>query len=151
MLREPPPRYRGVFPRWFRRLPRPLARSLLRLAARWAGRRVVETPCAVTTISDVLSDHAIERVDFLKVDVEGAELDVLRGIAARDWPRIHALAVEVHDLDGRLATVLATLGSAGFDDVRVEQEWPFEGTELHLVHAWRRDGVTASGALPAGM
>ena len=146
MLREPPARYRGVFPGWFRRLPRPLARRLLRLAARWAARRVLETPCAVTTISDVLRDHAIERVDFLKVDVEGAELDVLRGIALRDWPKIESLAVEVHDVDHRLATVLTALESAGFDEIQVEQEWPFEGTELHMVHAWR---VRTAPAQPA--
>ncbi|GAA1887226.1 FkbM family methyltransferase [Streptantibioticus ferralitis] len=35
------------------------------------------------------------RIDLVKVDVEGAELDVLHGIAEDDWPRIGALLIEV--------------------------------------------------------
>lgn len=143
MLREPPARYREVFPAWFRRLPRPVARRLLRLAARWAGGKVVEIPCGMTTLSEVLRERRVARVDFLKVDVEGGELEVLRGIEPGDWPKIQALALEVHDVDHRLEKVSRMLASAGFDDVRVKQEWPFEGTELHMVHA-ARAGVRAS-------
>ncbi len=34
---------------------------------------------AATTIDDVVADRALERVDFVKIDVEGAELSVLAG------------------------------------------------------------------------
>lgn len=137
MLRDPPAEYRGVFPAWFRQLPHGLAAALLRLAARWAHGRVVETPCAVTTVSAVLREHAIGQVDFLKVDVEGAELDVLRGIEPEDWPRVRRLAVEVHDLDGRVRTIRGLLEANGFDQVSVTQDWPFEGTNVYMVHAAR--------------
>ena len=33
------------------------------------------------------------QVDLLKVDVERAELDVLRGISSQDWPRIRQVDV----------------------------------------------------------
>jgi FkbM family methyltransferase len=137
MLRRPPAEYRNVFPVWFRRLPRRAAEVLLRVAAAWAHGRVVETPCTVTTISAVLRDHAIQRVDFLKVDVEGAELDVLRGIEPGDWPAIQRLAVEVHDLDSRVERIRQMLEDARFDDVQITQEWPFEGTNIYMVHAAR--------------
>ena len=45
--------------------------------------------CAMTTVSALMAEHDLERIDLLKIDVEGAELDVLRGIRPEDWPRIH--------------------------------------------------------------
>ena len=40
-------------------------------------------------------------VGLLKVDVEGAELGVLRGIGAVWWQRIERVVVEVHDVGDR--------------------------------------------------
>lgn len=40
------------------------------------------------TVSDLIRRHGLERVDLLKIDVEGAELDVLHGIEQEHWPRI---------------------------------------------------------------
>jgi FkbM family methyltransferase len=136
MLQEPPAEYRDVVPRWFQRLPRPLARRLLRLAARWVGAEVIELRCTTTTLSEVLREFAVERVDLLKIDVEGAELDVLRGIVHEDWPKIASIAAEVHDVNGRLGTIRRMLEDAGFR-VEAQQEWPFVGTHLHLVRATR--------------
>jgi FkbM family methyltransferase len=137
-FRDPPPRYQGGrVPGWFRRLPRGVAEQLIRVGARWAVAPAVETRCTLTTVSDVLRDNAIERVDFLKVDVEGAELRVLRGIEPKDWPKVHRVAVEVHDFDHRVDTICGMLAAAGFERVQVEQDWPFEGTDIHMVHAGR--------------
>jgi FkbM family methyltransferase len=140
-LREPPPEYRGREPRWFQRLPRPAVKRFYRAAGRWAEGGIVETRCRVTTLSEILREHALERVDLLKVDVEGAELAVLRGVTHDDWSRIQRVAVEVHDVDGRLAAVRAILESARFARIAAEQDWPFEGTNVFMVHATRaRDG-----------
>lgn len=67
----------------------------------------------VMRLSQVLPRHPA-RIDLVKVDVEGAELEVLRGIEDRDWPRIAAVVVEVHDVDGRLAEVERLLTRRGF-------------------------------------
>ncbi len=67
----------------------------------------------VVRLSQVLPPHA-SRIDLVKVDVEGAELEVLRGIDDHDWPRIAAVVVEVHDVDGRLAEVERLLTRRGF-------------------------------------
>ncbi len=37
------------------------------------------TPCQVTTLDQYQQDHALQRIDLIKVDVEGAELMVLHG------------------------------------------------------------------------
>ncbi|MDB5643073.1 MAG: FkbM family methyltransferase [Hyphomicrobiales bacterium] len=39
----------------------------------------------IATLAQLAREHALPRVDFLKIDVEGAEIDVLRGI---DWSRL---------------------------------------------------------------
>jgi hypothetical protein len=50
-------------------------------------------------------------VDLLKVDVERAELQVLEGVAARDWPAIRQVVLEVRDRSscGALALLPAML------------------------------------------
>jgi FkbM family methyltransferase len=66
---------------------------------------------AVERLSTYLDDD--RPVDLLKVDVEGAELDVLLGIDARHWPLIGQVAMEVQDIDGRLADVCDLLARHG--------------------------------------
>jgi FkbM family methyltransferase len=137
MLREPPPGHRELLPAWLRRLPPAQAERVLRTLARWTQREVIEVTCPTTTISQVVAEHGVDRIDFLKVDVEGAELEVLRGIEPEDWAKIDRLAVEVHDIEGRVRTMRAILESAGFNAVHVDQEWPFQGTEVYMLHAGR--------------
>jgi len=77
----------------------------------------VDYLCEIRPLSSVIDAHALETIDLLKVDVEGAELDVLRGIDARHWPRIKAVALEVHDVDGRLETIEALLRANGIGHI----------------------------------
>ena len=62
-----------------------------------------------------------EAVDLLKVDVEGEELNVLRGLDDEAWTRVRQVVLEVHDVDGRVAAVEALLASRGFE-TRVEDD-----------------------------
>jgi FkbM family methyltransferase len=57
----------------------------------------------------------LDVIDFLKVDVEGAEVDVLLGISAEHWPRIQQVALEVENFKTKDA-VLDILRSHGFDN-----------------------------------
>ncbi len=73
----------------------------------------------VTTLAALCETHAPERIDFLKVDVEGAEAEVLAG---NDWrrfrPRVVVLEVvapwTMADRSGDFAPILA---EAGYRDV----------------------------------
>ena len=44
--------------------------------------------CDVRRLTDVIREEGIERIDLLKVDVQRAEMDVLRGLGEADWKKI---------------------------------------------------------------
>jgi 31-O-methyltransferase len=92
--------------------------------------------CELRTLSAVLAEYALERVDLLKIDVERAELDVLAGLAEPDWPRIRQVVVEVHDEDGRLGALAGDLRGRGFT-VTAEQEPAMRDTGVRILYAVR--------------
>jgi iturin family lipopeptide synthetase A len=106
------------------------------------------------TLSDVIAEQAIERVDLLKINVEKSELDVLRGLAPRDWPKVHQTVIEV-DRRQDLEPITALLAQHGFE-VRIEQDPLLKNTELCYVYAIRpaggrqleRQDAAAQAALP---
>ncbi len=69
-------------------------------------------------LSEIFREHGIDSVGLLKVDVEGAELDVLAGIADRDWDHIRQIVLELHPWKLRAANsvsvVPALLARRGF-------------------------------------
>jgi len=90
----------------------------------------------VRTLSGVVAEVGVERIDLLKIDVEKSEAEVLAGIAERDWPKVRQIVAEVHDLGGRPAAIAADLGSRGFA-VTVEQEALYRGTDRYNLYARR--------------
>lgn len=101
---------------WFRRAPDWLRRALVAALVRTLL-QPRPVGCRVETLSRVVHALNIGAIDLLKIDVEGAEWEVLRGINARDWPRIRQVVAEVHDEDGRVARVESLLRAQGFDVV----------------------------------
>jgi hypothetical protein len=132
-----PVEYREIRGPVLRRLPRRLSGPCLELMLRAGQRRTVAVPCTVKTVSQVLREAGQHVIDLLKVDVEGAELDVLRGIDEADWPKIRAVIAEVHDVDGRVDAVRRLLEDRGFDHVDVHQDWLFQMTNIHMISADR--------------
>lgn len=96
----------------------------------------VTLECELRTLSSVLREESLESVDLVKIDVEKAELDVLRGIEEVDWPRIKQVVAEVHDQGGRGATMERMLGSHGFS-VTTEQDPMWRGTAIRMLYATR--------------
>jgi FkbM family methyltransferase len=96
-----------------------------------------EVVAKLVTLSDIIDRYAIDRVDLLKVDCEGAELAALQGIRSEHWARVGRVVVEVHDRDGRLDAVLSLLRAHGEWSVVTEKEEGFEKTRLINVYASR--------------
>lgn len=71
--------------------------------------------CQLTSISDILRDHSIDYVDYLKVDAEGAEIEILEAISGDDWLRIKQVVVETHRGDEAMNRVQQILHAQGFE------------------------------------
>lgn len=108
-------------------------------AAALVGDRFVGSrePVPVSTVSRVMRDERIERIDLLKIDAEKSEADILAGIDEADWARIRQVVAEVHDVGGRASSIAENLESRGFA-VIVETDPAHRSTELRQVFAVRR-------------
>ncbi|MEO1104038.1 MAG: FkbM family methyltransferase, partial [Pseudomonadota bacterium] len=104
--------------------------------------RATTLKVSLQTLSSVITREKLTHIDLLKINVEKAEEDVLAGLSDADWPKIAQIALEVHDIDGRLERVRRRLVNKGFT-VAVERDWQLEddaGTNFY-VYA-RRPGAT---------
>jgi FkbM family methyltransferase len=72
-------------------------------------------------------DHCgVGRVDLLKVDVEGAEIEVFEGACGHIWDRIERVALEFHDVHraGCRDRVTQVLRANGFNHLEVDHLSP---------------------------
>ena len=94
---------------------------LVRFVVKFAGRRILSSlnateavECRFRRLSDaVFRDGKVETITLLKVDVEGAEMEVLNGIDAADWRRIEQVAMECEN-ERLAAEATALLEGHGF-------------------------------------
>lgn len=93
--------------------------------------------CQLQTLSQFIREHSIERIDLLKIDVEKAELDVLRGIADMDWQKIQQLVVELHDIEGRLVKIRTLLHAHGMTELAIEQPPTLKNSNIYTIFARR--------------
>lgn len=93
--------------------------------------------CDVERLADITAIHGLERIDLLKVDVEGHELAVLNGIGSV-WPMIDRVVVEV---DARAQTTDTIVDLLHAHDLRTEiRPVRHSGAEVMcIVSAFRSD------------
>lgn len=93
-----------------------IERSLVREVKDMAGAEPVES----ITLARALELCAVENVDLLKMDIEGAELEVVLGSKAADWKRIRRVAMEYHGnlRPGCFEKLAVALRERGFVHIR---------------------------------
>jgi amino acid adenylation domain-containing protein/FkbM family methyltransferase len=101
-------------------------------------------PVRLRTLSDVIDETGMDRIDLLKINAEKSELEVLQGIKSDHWARIGQVVLEV-DLKANLSEVTGMLKNRGYE-VNVMQDSALEGTELFYCYA-RRAGTRALTSL----
>jgi amino acid adenylation domain-containing protein/FkbM family methyltransferase len=123
------------------------------LAGRFEGRA---ERCRLRRLTDVIREEGVGQIDLLKVDVQRAELDVLRGLEEEDWGKIKQLVMEVHDKagdasEGRGEEIRRMLERRGFRVV-LEQDESLRGTDRHNLYAVQEgwDGRAAAGVTARG-
>lgn len=99
---------------WFGRFGRLVPRALFGFVARRlrAGRVIVR--CERRTISDLLDRYGLGEIALLKLDIEGSELDALRGITEAHWPQIQQVVAEIHERKRDLSPIKALLEAHDF-------------------------------------
>ncbi|HEY0375489.1 MAG TPA: amino acid adenylation domain-containing protein, partial [Pyrinomonadaceae bacterium] len=98
-----------------------------------------EQKCRLRPLTDVIREEGVKLIDLLKVDVQRAELDVLRGIGAADWARIGQVVMEVHDKqgtanEGRGGLIKKLLEEHGYSVV-LEQDELLKNTDRYNLYA----------------
>src|SRR5690606_36188074 len=104
--------------------PKLVTRILMRwLYGRYRSEPVVER-APVQSLRRMLDENGIDRVNFLKVDCEGGEYDIFRGLDDDTFARIDRVAMEFHEYTPaqRHAELVEALRGHGF---RVEVHKPF--------------------------
>ena len=99
--------------------------------------------CPIRTLSEIIAEQHVERIDLLKIDVEKSEYDVLSGIKDEDWPKIQQIVIEVHTSE-LLNQVIAVLNRQNYQtSIDDQEESPSDpdGKAYHsfIVYAIRPD------------
>jgi FkbM family methyltransferase len=102
-----------------------------------------ELRCPVISLSDAIEQYRVDRIDLLKLDVEGAELEVFQGVRGEHWPRIHRVTAEVEDVDGSLDACVDLLARHGLR-VRTRQAAQMVNTPFH--HLWADRSTRLAGS-----
>ena len=105
------------------------------LTADRLGRATQE--CRVTSVSDIIRDNQIDKIDLLKIDAEKSEWDIIQGIAEHDWPRIDQLVIEIHDRTREAVMRIERLLIAKGFRCTVDEERLLEDSGLFNLYATR--------------
>ncbi|CDZ78847.1 31-O-demethyl-FK506 methyltransferase FkbM [Legionella massiliensis] len=70
--------------------------------------------CQLTSLGRFIENNGINHIDFIKIDVEGAEFDVVKSIKTAQFPMIQQLCIEVNNIDNRLELISSYLQEQGY-------------------------------------
>ncbi|KAK2755523.1 hypothetical protein FQN54_006463 [Arachnomyces sp. PD_36] len=109
--------------------------------------RSIQIPVPVNRLSHFLEYYHpdVSKIDLLKVDVEGTELEVIGGLDDKHWEMVQNVVMEVSDVHGALSKIESLLKSKGFV-VICEPQDDMAGAELkmNLIRA-HREGIPPNG------
>jgi FkbM family methyltransferase len=104
--------------------------------------------CQLKTLSEAMRENNVEHINLLKIDVEGNELQVLKGIQEQDWSKIEQIVAEVHSTS-LLEQIVRYLVERGYNiTIEVEEGEILErfeeegGYRLYMLYA--RQGKQAT-------
>ena len=103
--------------------------------------------CRLISVSDLIRERGIDKIDLLKIDAEKSELEILAGIDDAHWPRIAQIVIEIHDRSQEAVKRVERLLTEKGYRCAVELERPLEDSGLFNLYATRGQTVQATPAL----
>lgn len=103
------------------------------------------------SVSDIIRENQIKKINLLKIDAEKSELEIINGIEDAHWPLIDQLVIEVHDHTRAAVDLIEGLLSAKGFQCAIEQEKLLENSGLFNIYATRLEKVNgpATSTQPA--
>jgi FkbM family methyltransferase len=89
--------------------------------------------CRLTTVSEIIREEGIGKIDLLKIAVGKSERDVLEGIKEEDWTKIKQIVIEAHDIDGRMDNIRLELEARGYK-VATEYDGTLERVKVYKLY-----------------
>ena len=94
--------------------------------------------CPLKSLSDIIRENSIDKIDLLKIDAEKSEKQILQGIDEEDWPKINQMVIEVHDRqEDTIEEIMTLLDDKGFD-LEIEEEQLLQNSGLYNIFAIRK-------------
>jgi hypothetical protein len=126
---------------------------------RLAHADVATVEVQATTIGELLARHGVHRAALVKLDIEGAELEILEAIDSATLARVDQLTVEFHDFidPGQSAAVvdaIERMRRAGFLTVKFSRDNSdvlFINRDRLRITAWQRLWIIGRYKYPRGI
>ena len=83
------------------------------------GGKKIESP--VITLSQFIEEK-IDCIHLIKIDCEGEEINVLRGIKNEHWELINSVIMEVNDISNNIEVAKEILSKNGFKNIKTEKK-----------------------------
>lgn len=112
--------------------------------AKYTLSQKVELKCEMTSVSQVIREAGVEKIDLLKIDAEKSELEILEGIHPDDWTKINQIVLEAHS-PKEAEAVGELLVRKGFK-ITMEQEDQLTNSGVFNCFAIRPSTTTAGRA-----
>ena len=112
-----------------------IPKFIIPLIAKYLTANSKKVKSQVITLSSFIDKENIEKIDLLKIDCEGEEVNVLLGIQENHWLLIRAVIMEVNDVENNMEKAQNILSQKGFQNIRLEKEKGFEKTKLVNIYA----------------
>lgn len=139
--RDVPDQFSNAVMRFLQLLPnfmiRPAVKLMIKSLNASITKNIVKQQCEMIPLSKFIMQNSIQFIDLLKIDVEKAEMDVIRGIREEYWDKVGAVTMEIHNENGKLDEIKTILSRSGFKDIQVDQEYMFKGTDIYNLQAIR--------------
>ena len=103
---------------------------LVPLIAKFLTFNSVEIKRPVIRLGDFIKENNISNIKLLKIDCEGEEVNVLKGLNEENFKNIDQIIMEVFDINNNINVAIEILKKNKFKQIKIEEEKGFEESNL---------------------